>query len=416
MKNISISIGKDVAKDMSASILTSAFGYAKLYELLHKQLWRKGRCVLSEVRIANNDKTYGVINYYDLKGDSTLPYDYNDRNRLGLNHLFAGQSPHQNFIGSTDPEDGGIQGDEVRMNYQGNVRELLQKVMVNQEEVYLSNSRFETEDEIRISLGYKYYSDGTLRIASTEVATDGVLVKLNNYAFKYDESVHEVMPYVTSQEERLYPNYRYVKSQSVVASTYEDGDGGTSYSYFSILNQYELLRQCVLKHGQRVKAQTEEEELNDNIGIVATNHKYGASVSVEKIYIGRFSNTIKQMSYWIFADGNAYSFNVGHYYKTVESDGEGGSYERVHVSNGMLRSHILVDLSNGRTVLNMIEFVDNYNNLFKIHVKVDDDLPWWKEVLVIVVSVVVAYFTVGTGLAVMGAFIGAIGIERKSVV
>lgn len=95
-------------------ILARNKGFNKMVELLHKQLIRKGR-----IRTRSNNFYHSTlramvyyIRSYNIKSSSTMPYDYNDHNRLGLNQFFVGQSPYNYYNG--DPGDG-IYHDKVEI-------------------------------------------------------------------------------------------------------------------------------------------------------------------------------------------------------------------------------------------------------------------------------------------------------------
>ena len=83
--------------------------YGKLYELLHKQIWRKdkGRIAIATVSSIPtfNGRPVGFVQKWNIKSPSPLPYSYaGDSSTFGLNQLFMGQDYRKTYNG--DPADG----------------------------------------------------------------------------------------------------------------------------------------------------------------------------------------------------------------------------------------------------------------------------------------------------------------------
>lgn len=94
----------DVYLSFQNAVLSTLVGYGKMYELLHKQLWRKGRVETIPYTLTINGRPAKAIKKWDIKSPSTNPYSYTDSYDLGLNQLFMGQSPYATYEG--DPKDG----------------------------------------------------------------------------------------------------------------------------------------------------------------------------------------------------------------------------------------------------------------------------------------------------------------------
>jgi len=79
--------------NIKLSVISAAIGRAKMYELLHKQLWRKNRCYTYKIdQIPTlNGRPVEFVGRWDIKSPSVQPYDYSDRWNLGLNQLFKGE-------------------------------------------------------------------------------------------------------------------------------------------------------------------------------------------------------------------------------------------------------------------------------------------------------------------------------------
>lgn len=88
--------------------------YRKQAELLHYQLVRKGRAAKEFKRLNNlaaigainkaqySHPTYGpvyIVPNYNIKSPATEPYNKDDKEKLGLNQLFMGQSPYEHYKG-----------------------------------------------------------------------------------------------------------------------------------------------------------------------------------------------------------------------------------------------------------------------------------------------------------------------------
>jgi len=94
----------DVVEGHRQAVIATILGYAKTYELLHKQLWRKDRVTLVDYSVVLDSGTYKPVRYWDIKSWSTAPYDKDSPYALGLNQLFMGQNYNSKYEGN--PKDG----------------------------------------------------------------------------------------------------------------------------------------------------------------------------------------------------------------------------------------------------------------------------------------------------------------------
>lgn len=83
--------------------------YGKVYELLHKQIWRKDASRVARYTIPAYPTHYGrpvaFVSLWNIKSGSTAPYSYEgDANTFGLNQLFMGQDYRKPYVGN--PKDG----------------------------------------------------------------------------------------------------------------------------------------------------------------------------------------------------------------------------------------------------------------------------------------------------------------------
>lgn len=100
---------KNVFGSIKQAVFTSALSYGKMYELLHKQLWRKApyRITIATLPVLSTFKgrPVGFVRKWDIKSPSKLPYSYDGGDHsFGLNQLFVGQDYRQWYSG--DPKSG----------------------------------------------------------------------------------------------------------------------------------------------------------------------------------------------------------------------------------------------------------------------------------------------------------------------
>lgn len=74
---------KNVFGSIKQAVFTSALSYAKMYELLHKQIWRKApyRIKIATLPVLSTFKgrPVGFVRKWDIKSPSKLPYSYDGR-------------------------------------------------------------------------------------------------------------------------------------------------------------------------------------------------------------------------------------------------------------------------------------------------------------------------------------------------
>ena len=87
------------------ALMARTRAFNRMLELLHLQIIRKGRFVryLEQIYHPKFGTIY-AISIYDIKTPSKAPYDRDNKDNLGLNQFFMGQSPYKWYDG--DPKDG----------------------------------------------------------------------------------------------------------------------------------------------------------------------------------------------------------------------------------------------------------------------------------------------------------------------
>ena len=97
---------KNVFGSIKQAVFTSALSYAKMYELLHKQIWRKAPYRISTYGAGTiNNRPITYIRSWKLNSPSKSPYIYDGGDHtFGLNQFFVGQDYRKEYQG--DPKDG----------------------------------------------------------------------------------------------------------------------------------------------------------------------------------------------------------------------------------------------------------------------------------------------------------------------
>ena len=123
LENITYNLKYTPVVNIKLSAISAAMGRAKMYELLHKQVWRKTRLMWpndgpehrhSRVPVYNvpgltqfKGRPVAFILHWDIKSPSIQPYAYaadGAEMRFGLNQLFVEQDPFKPYEG--DPKSG----------------------------------------------------------------------------------------------------------------------------------------------------------------------------------------------------------------------------------------------------------------------------------------------------------------------
>lgn len=98
--------GQDAVDNALDTVFTQLMAYNKLYELLHKQIWRKAPYRISTYGTGTfNGRPITYITGWKLNSPSKSPYIYDGGDHtFGLNQLFVGQDYRKEYQG--DPKDG----------------------------------------------------------------------------------------------------------------------------------------------------------------------------------------------------------------------------------------------------------------------------------------------------------------------
>lgn len=101
--------GQDPFSAVKMAVIMSLIGNGKMYELLHKQIWRKAKYRIHmydhPLYRTYNGRPVKFVSRWNIKSPGKSPYIYSGGDHtFGLNQLFVGQSPYEPYKG--DPKDG----------------------------------------------------------------------------------------------------------------------------------------------------------------------------------------------------------------------------------------------------------------------------------------------------------------------
>lgn len=96
-------------QNVKNSVVIQAMGYGKIYELLHKQIWRKAPYRITSYANpyypTHNGRPVRFVSQWNIKSPATGPYVYEGGDyTFGLNQLFMGQDFRKSYVGN--PKDG----------------------------------------------------------------------------------------------------------------------------------------------------------------------------------------------------------------------------------------------------------------------------------------------------------------------
>ncbi|MDX1809720.1 MAG: hypothetical protein R3331_09290 [Sulfurospirillaceae bacterium] len=352
----------DVYLSFQNAVLSTLIGYGKMYELLHKQLWRKGRIETVPYTFTVNGRPVQAIKKWDIKSPSTAPYDYIDTYNLGLNQLFVGQSPYATYAGT--PSDG-IYHDDCYI------------IPKN-----IGIASYDMPGWFIDGNGYwaKYNSFGATLVNNvmiyekTHLGTDGVTVISDGWFYSVDFTsglieypllqVNGVNPVVQNITLSDIGNPSGVLLPKYVAPVDSSAHGGIIYTSPSI--PYVKLP-------------------DSTIPLSFTNNPTG------------FVN--------VYADGIAVQYYSPY---TYHEGGDGG--DDIQVGGGYMICP-LVYLDTGDLVQNRVDFIDNWNSQFQLYVQ--ENGYWYSDIIdmfTMLASIVVG-FIIGGPIGAMGAFMGSIGMR-----
>lgn len=391
MEHLNLNINPNhLQETFKDSVFWSVIAYAKMYELLHMQLWRKGRVELTGQSVNIDGQTYGVIKRWNIKSPSRNPYNRDNYNDLGLNQFFMGQDSNKHYNG--DPKDGIYHDDcfivpKTLKRFNSSMldpsrnNDLLKDIPL-----YIAMSGWkwvigQIPDNENIAYEYQYvyeYDDYGTKIVQS--VTRQVIGGITYAVVEKSDGTTENIKMVSVGGS--YPNIEY--SLEVEKITWTDGEsGGTWIKGYIPINKY------IEKFGEPLHV---------------------VDVDSQAVFFGRVDGKL-----FVFPRGISLFLAAPKY------------YDKSLNLQGVRQFMPLVNLKTGLLLMSKIAFIDNWDDLFELYVH--EDSEWWQPIVaivVIIVAVLITYFTAGSaagavfgaassttsaisGIAAMGTFITGIG-------
>lgn len=363
---------KNVFGSIKQAVFTSALSYAKMYELLHKQIWRKAPYRIAISTFSSmptfNDRPVGFVRKWNIKDGSTHPYSYEGGDpSFGLDQLFVGQDYRKKYVGN--PKDG-----------------------IYHDDCYIQPKSITTSATQNFKHAWVYYIN--------EADSESLSFINKNYVpskiwYKEDDNGYDVIANVTI-DYYISENVHYRR----IVISYTD----TSMSYIE-LGSYNPT--TFLGDGIEYGACTSHKtpfgyKVWYNVGTSFDEH--GSIVEQYSLEEHPFYDTTlwaTTTSGWVrvYEDGTVIKFTPEY-----ESSGENTDY--YPASYKILP---MIYLDTGDLTMDRIEFVDKWDEYFELIVH--EDSEWWtgliKPIAVIVVAII-TYYSCGATSGLMAAVI-AIG-------
>ena len=378
LKVVNIENG-DYNKAIKTALIIGAISYGKIYELLHKQIWRKAPSRIGTYSIPSiptfNGRPVTFIRHWNIKSPSTVPYsrDGGD-NTFGLNQLFMEQDYRKEYVGN--PKDG-IYHDDCYIT---------PKIIPATNEGYYDCWGYYTDssyDSESMSTSYtisqtfdKQDAEGNVIINSVTLET--YLVNTTNYKrLRIDNVIGDDTIIELGSFDPLAPSIDGIIS----------GQSNSPYGLFGFR-----------------KWRDSFDELSNHGTVVS-------ETQTTSTYILEY----KTFDYgWIrvYQDGTVIEY-------VPESNGGVGADDMAIISPAHYKILPMMYTDTGDLVMDRVEFVEKWNNYFDLIVH--EDSEWWQSFLKpigAIISLVIAintglYFGVDTlmfNVAVAGGIASAIGI------
>ena len=356
--------------NIKLSAISAAMGRAKMYELLHKQIWRKTRLMWpndgpnynhSRVPVYTmpglatfNGRPVAFIQHWDIKSPSVSPYGYDTAiypsggtdMRFGLNQLFVEQDPFKPYVGN--PKKG-----------------------IYHDDCYITPKMLPVTAEHEYYV-YRYTAPGdeniTQELVFRERNDDGVIVVSSIVLENYVSTVAGR----STNRYRLLVNY---VNGTVDRIDLREGSYSAFYDVVSKLPSHRIWGHAV-------------EEYKIDYGIP----QHGAVVWEQAIDMPfQFSTTGNQATTqedgWIrqYSDGTVVEYRP----LEVEYWGDGMN----NTISGHYKILPMVYTDTGDLTMPVADFVNNWGDYFEL--VVHEDSEWWESFLapiIAIVTIVVAVF------------------------
>lgn len=370
------------------AVISTLIGYGKMYELLHKQLWRKGRYDLVPYTLTVNGRPARAIMSYNIKSGSTNPYNRDSFYDLGLNQLFVGQNPNSPYQGNPGSSSG-IYHDICEIRPKGT----------------------EPVNSVKSQMGWHINGNGTW-------------YQYDSFGLSLISDVSS--PYqVSGNTIDWFTKITYTHGTTTVIKLvdYVDANGVVITPAGSLITEYIDFTNTT---DPRFTSQPKVGGIPDMVpihGSIVTDINVPAPIIIPdalKANLQLDTATAVPISSLssrviIYADGTCIQYNAP--IKWGYSDG-GIITNANYIDNGYMMYLPLVYLDDGNLVQNRIDFVDNWDSQFKLNIHENgywyDTVIQIVEIIVVIAITIYAGISVGMspemlGLSVFGSLVGTLG-------
>lgn len=419
LKTLGIKNG-DVYGSYKEAIVSTLIGYGKMYRLLHKQLWDKNRIAFVDHAIEVNGRNAKPIKYWNIKSYSTEAYSSNpaDTYALGLNQLFADQSPYKEYEGN--PKDG-IYHDDCLIQPKSTPLESFDRFgwYIEGNGHWIEKSVWGETEIVNVATYEKFhdvpvmipsiYEEDVYDANNVLIHSAGDNIRDENGDFILVQKVENGELVFTTESLGMYYSIEYLndnpderpeyKIEDILVNLGEEGSEYQTpeleYINFSkpnvsdeLYEKYIEIPDLTPQHGEIVY------EANE-----VPNIKPIGSFTQASLWTNPEAKTI------IYADGTCIQINTA----TVwESSQEGDTI--LNYQDGAIKYLPLVYTDDGELVQNRIDFIDQWDSMYELYVH--ENSYWYTSIIsiaVIIVGVVIAILSGFSAVGIMGAFIGGVG-------
>lgn len=365
---------------VKTALIIGAISYGKIYELLHKQLWRKAPSRIGLYQNphypTHNGRPVKFVRHWDIKSPAVVPYSRDGGDHtFGLNQLFMDQDYRKPYVGN--PKDG-IYHDDCYIQPKMQV--------INAGEVECWGYWTLDDPNLYSQVFRKQNPDGTLAISNVSYGT---------------YSVTTTIPPEKEGEEATQETHTFRK----LTVTYPNGS--TSVIELGELDEFTPSEGVDFDYTYRITGHLEQwEQIPDLSG-------HGALLYEQTMPSNAFWNfTAQAKDGWIraYADGSVFE------YVPLTVDGGGESYYSVPAHLKLLP---MMYTDTGDLVMDRIEFVEKWNDYFELIVH--EDSEWWQSFIKPIAAIISLVIAINTGLyfgveslmfnvAVAGGVASAVGI------
>jgi len=367
--------GQDPFNAVKMAVIMSLIGNGKIYELLHKQIWRKAqyriRMYDQPLYRTHNGRPVKFISSWNIKSYAIVPYSYSGGDHtFGLNQLFVGQSPYEVYEG--DPGDG-----------------------IYHDDCYITTKMLQLESgEINAwAIGPKYgWADGDAslypHIYRDKDKLGNTLITNVEYV-RYTVVVNNITNY----------KHKVILTTPTGSRTIELGSAPSTYNP---LGEWELKGLTAARTYSGVTESWQKDHATVMAELVA---QHGPVV---------WSQTITNNSPWgailnnpeLSRDGKILIFRNGVVLEYVpwNRDNYGDDYADIPAHYKVL---VMVYTDTGDLVMSRAEFIEKWEEYFEL--VVHEDSEWWESLLAPIIAIVTIVIAAYTGIYLGGweTFAGA---------